>query len=210
MTTPEILPYATMLSFSRYIGRTGPAKANFVGGLRRQRESGGGFNPHGQFIKALKADIQFRTGGTHIAKVVQTVHPRWQRLYASLAEGGALYLQNLGTPGEVSLLPTHDSIGIIGGLPVKVSAHFGLLHENGQREAVRLFFDEDPPNPETLTAMLHLMHSQSEQILPGAEPVLVDVRRGTAYSRPAKAVAHEVQRWLDGEGAGFRAMWQAA
>ena len=56
-------PYATMLGFTRYVARTGPAKATFVGGLRRQRERRSGFNPHGQLVKALKADIAFRTGG---------------------------------------------------------------------------------------------------------------------------------------------------
>ena len=38
--TPGSVPYATLLSFTRYVGRTGPRKASFVGGLRRQRESG--------------------------------------------------------------------------------------------------------------------------------------------------------------------------
>jgi hypothetical protein len=210
MTTSEVLPYATMLSFTRYIGRTGPAKANFVGGLRRQREAGGGFNPHGQFIKALKADIQFRTGGTHVRKVVHTVHERWQRLYGALAEGAMSYLQTLGTPGDASLLPVHDAVGIIGGLPVKVNAHFGLLRDSGQREAIRLYFDEEPPSAETITAMLHLMASQIDQILPHATPVLVDVRRGTGHRPAAKVSAQDTQRWLDGEAAGFRTMWRAA
>ena len=31
------LPYATLLAFSRYVDRPGPAKATFVGGLRKQR-----------------------------------------------------------------------------------------------------------------------------------------------------------------------------
>src|SRR6266545_4328743 len=39
-------PYATLLTFSRYVGRTGPAKATFVGGLRRARQDRAGFNPH--------------------------------------------------------------------------------------------------------------------------------------------------------------------
>ena len=66
-STVRSLPYATLLSFTRYVDRTGPAKATYVGGLRRQREAGGGFNPHGQLIKALKTDIQFRTDGTHLS-----------------------------------------------------------------------------------------------------------------------------------------------
>src|SRR4051812_28377741 len=67
--TPIIPPYATMLGFTRYVARTGPAKATFVGGLRRQRERRSGFNPHGQLVKALKADIAFRTGGGYLSRV---------------------------------------------------------------------------------------------------------------------------------------------
>jgi hypothetical protein len=75
---------------------------------------------------------------------------------------------------------------------------------------VRLFFDEEPPSPEILTAMLHLLHGQTEQVLPGAVPVLVDVRRGVSHHQPIRTSAEDVRRWLDGEGAGFRAMWKAA
>ena len=50
-----------------FVARSGPAKATFVGGLRRARERRSGFNPHGQLVKALKADIVFRTGGSYLA-----------------------------------------------------------------------------------------------------------------------------------------------
>ncbi len=71
---PASAPYATLLTFSRYVGRTGPAKATFVGTLRRARQSRSGFNPHAQFVKALKADIQFRTG---TASLVVRRCPAW-------------------------------------------------------------------------------------------------------------------------------------
>lgn len=203
------LPYATLLAFTRYVDRTGPAKATFVGSLRRQRESGGGFNPHGQFIKALKADLQFRTGGSNLTEVVKTVNPRWQRLYASLTEGAARYLETLGDPATVWLSPTREAIGMIGGLPVKISAHLGLRFDDGHTEAVRLHFDEEPPSEEAVTATLHLMAAHMDQILPHAEPILVDVRRGAAHRAQAGLRSEEVARWLSGEAAGFSAMWSA-
>ncbi len=212
MTTRDpSMPYATLLAFTRYVNRTGPAKASFVGGLRKQRETGGGFNPHGQFVKALKADIRFRTGGTHIADIVKTVSPRWHRLYSALSEGGQRYLDTLGGPGQVALLPVHDAIGIVGGLPVKVAAHFGLLHEDGRRDCVRLHFDEEPPTPEATAATLHLMNTHMDQILLGAEPVLVDLRRAQVHRAvQLRGTASELDRWLTGEAAGFAAMWRAA
>ncbi len=203
------LPYATLLAFTRYVDRTGPAKANFVGSLRKQRETGGGFNPHGQFIKALKADLQFRTGGSNLTDVVKTVNPRWHRLYSTLAEGAHRWLESLGDPAAVWLMPTREAIAMIGGLPVKITAHFGLRFDDGRAEAVRLHFDEEAPSTEAATATLHLMAAHMDQILPNAEPVMVDVRRGVALRDP-NASSPEVARWLSGEAAGFSAMWGTA
>src|SRR5207248_2963435 len=95
---PSNPPYATLLTFSRYVGRTGPAKATFVGGLRRARQTRSGFNPHAQFVKALKADIaRPGSGGQRvIAAVVDTVQPRWRPLYTALRAGGERYLDSLG------------------------------------------------------------------------------------------------------------------
>jgi len=208
--TPTDLPYATLLGFTRYVARTGPTKATFVGGLRRQRASGGGFNPHGQLVKALKADIQFRTEGRHLVEVVDQVKPRWRPLYEALSQGARRYLESLGDLTDVSLLQTHEALGMLDQLPVKISPHFGLRRADGQREAVRLHFDEAPPTREAGLATLHLMASHMDQILPNAEPVLVDLRRGDVHRAGKSAESDEVRRWLAGEAAAFSAMWRAA
>ena len=145
MDTPvlsSIPPYATMLGFTRYVTRTGPAKATFVGGLRRQRERRSGFNPHGQLVKALKADIAFRTGGSYLAGVAELVKPRWKPLYESVTAGAITYLHSLGDPAGVSLAQTREALAAVGPLAVKINPHFGLWYEEGRREAVRLHFDE--------------------------------------------------------------------
>jgi hypothetical protein len=205
-------PYATLLSFSRYIGRTGPAKATFVGGLRRARQARSGFNPHGQFIKALKADIQFRNRGenTAIAAAVDTVAPRWRSLYAALEAGGARYLDSLGDPAKVELATIHDALGVIGGLTVKVNPHLGLRYDDGRAEVVRLHFDEQPPSSELVVATLWLMSRHMGQILPKAEPVLVDLRRGVEHRPDPKTRPDDVERWLAGEAVAFTAMWGPA
>ena len=203
-------PYATLLSFTRYVGRTGPRKATFVGGLRRQRESGAGFNPHGQLVKALKADIQFHTGGTHLSAIAEQVKPRWRPLYEALVPGALRYvasLRELG--GDVQLAQTRDALGIVGGLSVKINPHFGLRYADGHAEAVRLHFDEDPPLDDAAVATLHLMARHMDQVLPKAEAVLVDVRRGEVLRADPAVKPVEVERWLAGEAAAFAAMWGA-
>lgn len=207
-TAPGVIPpYATMLGFTRYVARTGPAKATFVGGLRRQRERRSGFNPHGQLVKALKADIAFRTGGSQLAGVVDLVKPRWRPLYEAVSAGATDYLHSLGEPDGVGLAQTRDALAVVGGLAVKINPHLGLRYADGRREAVRLHFDELPPIPESVTATLHLMSRHMDQILPGAEPVLVDLRRGTGHHVDPLAKPVEVERWLAGEAAAFAAMW---
>jgi hypothetical protein len=206
---PAVPPYATMLGFTRYVARTGPAKATFVGGLRRQRERRSGFNPHGPLVKALKADIAFRTGGSYLAGVAELVKRRWRPLYESICPGATIYLHSLGDLSAVSLAQTRDALASVGPLAVKINPHFGLRYDDGRREAVRLHFDEDPPTPEAIMATLHLMARHMDQILPNAEPVLVDVRRGTAHRIDPAAKPADVERWLTGEAAAFTAMWTA-
>lgn len=202
-------PYVTLLGFTRYVARTGPGKATFVGGLRKQREARSGFNPHGQLIKAMKADIQFHTGGAHLAAVVETVKPRWQPLYQALTAGALRYVSSLDDRPGTTLAKTRDAIGGFGGLTVKINPHFGLRDESGHTEVVRLHFDEEPPSPDVTVATLHLMARHMESILPNAEPVLVDVRRGAALRAAAGTKSAEVERWLAGEAAAFSAMWGA-
>jgi hypothetical protein len=206
---PVIPPYATMLGFTRYVTRTGPAKATFVGGLRRARERRSGFNPHGQLVKALKADIAFRTGGSYLSGVVDLVKERWKPLYESVSAGARSYLASLGDPDQVGLAQTRDALVSVGPLVVKVNPHFGLRYADGRREAVRLHFDEAPPTPETVTATLHLMARHMDQILPNAEPVLVDLRRGQVHRMEAAARPADIESWLAGEAAAFTAMWAA-
>jgi hypothetical protein len=205
-------PYATLLSFSRYVDRTGPAKATFVGSLRRARQSRSGFNPHAQFVKALKTDIQHGTRGEQlaIAAVVDAVAPRWRPLYEALREGGERYLASLGDPAEVRLVPVRDALDVVGGLTVKVNPHFGLRHGDGRLEAVRLHFDPQPPSPDLVVATLQLMARQMDRILPTATPVLVDLRRGLVHRPDATVRSEDVERWLAGEAMAFATMWSLA
>lgn len=204
---PVIPPYATMLGFTRYVTRTGPAKATFVGGLRRARERRSGFNPHGQLVKALKADIAFRTGGSYLASVTDLVKDRWKPLYDAVSAGALTYLASLGDPDQLSLAQTHDALVTVGPLALKINPHFGLRYEDGRREAVRLHFDEAPPTPEAVTATLHLMAAHIDQILPNATPVLVDLRRGTTHQIDPSVKPADIEAWLAGEAAAFTAMW---
>ena len=64
--------------------------------------------------------------------------------------------------------------------------------------------------PEAVTATLHLMARHMDQILPNAEPVLVDLRRGVTHRMDPAAKSADIERWLAGEAAAFTAIWTAA
>jgi hypothetical protein len=209
-SSAQLTPYVTLLGFARYVGRTGPAKAAFVGGLRKQRASQSGFNPHGQLLKALKADIQFRTAGTHLDRVASQVKPRWQPLYGQLVPAAKSYLAALGDLTAVQLLRPREAIAFVGSLPVKINPQFGLRYLDGRTEAVRIHFDEDPPTPEAILATLHLTRRHMDEVLPGAEPVIVDLRRGTVHRGDPAGRPEQVEQWLAGEAAAFAAIWNAA
>jgi hypothetical protein len=53
------------------------------------------------------------------------------------------------------------------------------------------------------------MARHMDQILPNAEPVLVDLRRGATHRIDPAGKAGDVERWLAGEAAAFTAMWSA-
>jgi hypothetical protein len=209
--TDSSAPYATLLAFARYVGRNGPAKATFVGGLRRQRAAKSGFNPHGSLIKALKADIQWRTPGIHLGRVVEDVNPRWRPLYRALLPGALSYVESLGDLNQVRLASGRDALAMVGSLPVKVNPQLALRYEDGRAEAVRLYFDPDPPSDEIVLATLHLLGRHMDHILPNAGAVVVDVRRGEIHRPESVGLddkkAAEVERWLAGEAAAFSAMW---
>ena len=139
--------------------------------------------------------------------MVGLVKDRWKPLYESVSAGAKAYLASLGDPAQVGLAQTRDALASIGPLAVKVNPHFGLRYDDGRREAVRLHFDEAPPTAEAVTATLHLMARHMDQILPNAEPVLVDVRRGVTHRINLAAKPSDIESWLTGEAAAFTAMW---
>ena len=124
--------------------------------------------------------------------------------------GATRWLQSLGEPAGVDLAQTRDALAMLGDLPVKINPQFGVRYADGRAEAIRLHFDEAPPSEEATLATLHLMARHMDAVLPHAEPVLVDVRRGEAHRMPADVKPEQIEQWLAGEAAAFRAIWSTA
>ena len=92
MTAPALHrpspPYATLLGFTRYVDRTGPTKATFVGGLRKQRGQ-----PAPASTRTASSSRRSRPtspstpAAPHLAGVADLVKPRWRPLYEALMPG---------------------------------------------------------------------------------------------------------------------------
>ncbi|MDT5037304.1 MAG: hypothetical protein QOE03_2489, partial [Micromonosporaceae bacterium] len=150
------------------------------------------------------------TEGNHLDQVRTAVKPRWRPLYDTLVPAARSYLSGLGDLADCQVVPTREVITFVGSLPIKINPQFGLRFGDGHAEAVRLHFDPDPPTPEALLATLHLTRRHMDDILPGAEPVVVDLRRGQVHHHDPATRPEQVDRWLAGEAAAFSAMWTAA
>jgi hypothetical protein len=49
-----------------------------------------------------------------------------------------------------------------------------------------------------------------DDVLPGAEAVVVDVRRGEVHRPDSTTKPEQIEQWLAGEAAAFSAMWNVA
>jgi hypothetical protein len=120
------------------------------------------------------------------------------------------YLASLGDLADCQLVRPREVIAFVGPLPVKINPQLGLRYGDGRAEAVRLHFDEDPPTHEAVLATLHLMRRHMDEVLPGAEPVIVDLRRGDVHRADPTVKSEQVEQWLAGEAAAFATIWNAA
>lgn len=88
------------------------------------------------------------------------------------------------------------------GLTVKVTPHLAVQHPDGRIEALFLYFKTDPLSKKDAEAMLWLAAAALPSVCPGAEPVVLDTRRGKAYRNVPSGV--EYPAWLSAEAGGYR------
>ena len=211
MTTPASAaphpPYATLLGFTRYVDRTGPAKATFVGGLRRAAGA-----PAPASTRTASSSRRSRPTSRSAPAAPPRpawstlVKPRWRPLYEALSAGATAYLHSLGDPSAVE--PRADprrARASLGDLPVKINPHFGLRYDDGRARGRPAALRRGSRRPRRRSlATLHLMARHMDQILPArrAGPGRPAPRRDPPH-RPGAPSPSDVERWLAGEAAAF-------
>ncbi|HIW61605.1 MAG TPA: hypothetical protein H9881_04035 [Candidatus Stackebrandtia excrementipullorum] len=87
------------------------------------------------------------------------------------------------------------------GLTVKVTPHLAVQHTDGRVETVFLYFKADPLSRKDAEAMLWLAAAAMPGACPGADPVILDVRRGKAHRRVPESA--EYPAWLSAEAGAY-------
>jgi hypothetical protein len=87
----------------------------------------------------------------------------------------------------------------------EVAPQLGLRPAKGPNLAVQLYLKEPELRPDAAAVPLHMMRSVMDQVLPGGEPAILDVRRGRLL-RPSR---RRSEKRLDADVAGVVAHWSA-
>ena len=126
----------------------------------RRRTAGSASRPASSarpVVKALKADIAFRTGGTYLTAVVDLVKPRWKPALRVGQRGRAALPRLARRPSPVELTPDPRRPGLVGPLAVKINPGSAFATRTIGRRGGPPALRRGPPPAEAVAATLHLM-----------------------------------------------------
>ncbi|GIE43402.1 hypothetical protein [Actinoplanes lobatus] len=153
------------------------------------------YEPERDFYRQIRAAIKSgrRMNKDHLAMdgVLASCPRNKKQNYQELADGWLRYVASCNADTIIDL-PTGR--WHVSDLTVRVTPDLAIRRENGTYDAVKLYLRLDPPTARATAATLHLLRRAMTQCLPGARPVLLDVRRNTEHTRQADCAA-----WLEAE-----------
>jgi hypothetical protein len=198
ITLPTLVGYST---------RTGSARTTFVHRQRRQYEDPErqAFDFYRRPANAIRAGRASGRDAAAMTALLDQATARSRPHYEAVAAGWLRYLgRRKPELVDVGSARWHD-----GGVEVRVTPHLGLREANGSTFAVFLYFKELELTRDAADLILWLMSETMADLLPGAEPLVVDVRR----SRRFAARHHNRPRvgaWVRSEVLAFLSLWDAA
>lgn len=126
------------------------------------------------------------------------------RAFEELADGFLPWLRKTRGSG----VPVAATRWHTGDLTLKVRPHLGLRMPNGSTEAVLVYVKEQPLTREAATVGLRILQHTIEDTLPGATPVVLDARRGTAFRMAKRTNIAKLDALIAAESAGYVLHWQ--
>jgi hypothetical protein len=129
-----------------------------------------------------------------------------ERAFTQIKQGFLPWLRRQGASG-VGVTGTAWSVG---DLDLKVTPHLGLRLPDGTALAIFAYLKEAALTRDAANVALRIMQRTVEHSMPGAVPLVLDVRRGKGYAVPARGDLARLDALIAAEAAGYVVHWRMA
>ncbi|QRP45922.1 hypothetical protein [Amycolatopsis sp. FDAARGOS 1241] len=201
------MAYITLPTFVGYSASSGPSRSAFVRRQRRLYEdpARAAFNYYRRAANAVRCGRAARQDEVAMRSLVHHADDRTRPHYSAIAEGWLRYLGRR----DPKLVEVGRARVPLGELEVGVNPQLGLRKSTGRRYATWLYFKEEPLSRDAAQLALWLLDRGLPQILPGAEPLVVDVRRAKEFTLTPRD-RERLRPWAHSEASAFMTLWDAA
>ncbi|MCP2258358.1 hypothetical protein LX15_002052 [Streptoalloteichus tenebrarius] len=208
MATTSALVRISLGSFVDYSVGTGSMRITTVMQQRRLYDNptvfGLSFYP--RIINAIRAGRASNDDHAALAPVVEAARPAQRPHYEAVAEGWLECVRRW----KPEVVPVGSTRWRRGELDLGITPHLGLRERDGSTHVVFLYVKERPLTRDGASVALRLMERHRDVLLPGAEPLVIDVRRRRHHRLPARVNRAKLDAWIDGEAAAYVTHWSSA
>ncbi|SHG12422.1 hypothetical protein [Streptoalloteichus hindustanus] len=208
MATTSAVIRISLGSFVDYSVGTGSVRISTVTQQRRLYDNptvfGLSFYP--RIINAIRAGRARGDDLAALAPVVEAARPPQRPHYEAVAEGWLECTRHW----KPAVVPVGSTRWRSGDLDLGITPHLGLQEPNGRTHVVFLYVKDRPLTRDGATVALRLLERHRDVLLPGAEPLVIDVRRHRHHRLTARANRAKLDAWIDGEVAAYTAHWSSA
>ncbi|MER5392323.1 hypothetical protein [Saccharopolyspora sp. NPDC002686] len=159
------------------------------------------------FRSALRRAVNSPDPSAVMAAVVEDARPVQQPHFLQLHEGFERWWRKVKATG----VPLESAMWTVGELSVTVSRHsaMALRHRDGSTEVVLPYLKEPELGTDSANLALRVLEHLVPVLLPGATPMVLDVRRGKAMRLRKNANRAELDAMLSAEAAKYLTHWTA-
>ncbi|GAA4615586.1 hypothetical protein [Saccharopolyspora hordei] len=159
------------------------------------------------FRSALRRAVSSPDAPEVLAAAVRQARPVQQPHFQQLHDGFRRWWAKVRATG----VPMESGVVDVGGLSVTVSRRsaLALRYRDGRTEVVLPYLKEPELASDSANVALRVLEHLAPSLLPGARPMVLDVRRGRAFRLRRNANRDELDAVLAAEAAKYLTHWAA-